>query len=183
MQDQITYNLNQTLERLKGPTLAQMETHIQWAACALDRFHEGSGVLFSFEIDGEKQQIQLEWDSDFSKAAMQEDKDMANNGGVALAWFLMSVMKGFGYVTQTVIGDGVDYCFKAEEPLEDDLNFLDFPHYVEVSGILEESASNTIKKRLKQKHDQISRGNKKNQSSSVIVTLFNAPLTVKELHR
>jgi len=108
---------------------------------------------------------------------------MANHGGVAMAWFVMSVLKDYTYVEQSEIGDGVDYRFKSVEPDDDDLNFLDDYHYVEISGILEESKTNTLKGRIKDKHEQIKKGGKKNKSSSVIVTLFKTPTTVKEIHK
>ena len=108
---------------------------------------------------------------------------MANHGGVAMAWFVMSVLKEFNYVEQSEIGDGVDYRFKAEEPDDDDLNFLDDFHYVEISGILEESKTNTLQGRIKDKHAQIKRGYKKDKESSVLVTLFKTPRTVKEIHK
>ena len=114
---------------------------------------------------------------------MKVDKDIANHGGVALAWFVMSVLKDFRYVEQTEIGDGVDYRFKKEEPSDDDFNFLNDFHYVEVSGILQESRTNTLKGRIIDKHDQINRGSKRDKLSSVIVTLFSQPKTVKEIHK
>lgn len=114
---------------------------------------------------------------------MKEKIDMANHGGVAMAWFVMSVLQGFTYVEQSEIGEGVDYRFKIAEPQDDDLNFLDDYHYVEISGILEESKTNTLKGRIEYKHAQIKRGSKKDKTSSVVVTLFNAPSTVKEIHK
>ena len=113
---------------------------------------------------------------------MKEDVDLANEGGVALAWFVMSVMLNYKYVEQSEIGDGVDYLFKEAVPGDDDLNFLENYHFVEVSGILQESKTNTIKQRLKDKHAQINRGKKRNEPSSVIVTLFSEPKTIKEIH-
>ncbi|MCX8481923.1 MAG: hypothetical protein ORN58_08395 [Sediminibacterium sp.] len=59
---------------------------------------------------------------------------------------------------------------------------MDDSHYVEISGILEESKTNTLKGRIKDKHEQIKKGSKKDKSSSVIVTLFKKPITVKEIH-
>lgn len=99
------------------------------------------------------------------------------------ASFVMSVLLNYVYVEQTEIGDGVDYRFKQAEPDDDDLNFLDDYHYVEISGILQESKTNTLKGRIKDKHDQIKRGGKRDKSSSVVVTLFNSPVTVKEIHK
>lgn len=114
---------------------------------------------------------------------MKEDKDIANHGGVAMAMFVMAVLLDYGFVDQTEIGDGVDYRFIKSEPDDDDLNFLSDYHYVEVSGILEESSSNTLKARIKNKHDQIDRGGKRGERSSVIVTLFSEPKTAKEVHK
>lgn len=36
------YNLDQTLEILRGPTKEQIKVGNQWAAVALDKFHLGS---------------------------------------------------------------------------------------------------------------------------------------------
>ena len=177
------YHLNLTKEKLSGPTIAQIESYNQWAATALDKFHNNSEAEIEFEINGALTKSKLIWNSNFSKAAMKEDIDMANFGGVALAWFIMSVLLDYNYVEQTEIGDGVDYRFKKEEPDDDDLNFMCDFHYVEISGILLESKTNTLKGRIKDKHEQIKRGGKRNESSSVIVTLFSTPKIVKEIHK
>jgi len=178
-----SFHLDLTQSKLKGPTKEQIIVHNQWAASALDIYHEGSKAVIEFDIEGDVFQANLIWDSNFSKAAIKEEKDMANHGGVALAWFVMSVLKDFRYVEQTEIGDGVDYRFKKEEPSDDDFNFLNDFHYVEVSGILQESRTNTLKGRIIDKHDQINRGSKRDKLSSVIVTLFSQPKTVKEIHK
>lgn len=177
------YNLDAIKMKLTGPTIAQIETCNQWAVTALDKYHLNSEANVVFEIHGITTNVKLLWDSNFSKAAMKEEKDMANHGGVALAWFAMSVLLDYGYVEQTEIGEGVDYRFMKEEPDDDDLNFMDNFHYVEISGILQESKTNTLKGRIKDKHEQINRGLKRNEPSSVIVTLFSQPKTVKEIHK
>ncbi|MCK9422214.1 MAG: hypothetical protein M0Q38_06425 [Bacteroidales bacterium] len=178
-----SFHLNATQSRLKGPTTDQIIVHNQWAATALDIFHNDSIAVIELDIGGTVIIANLSWDSDFSKAAMKEQKDMANHGGVAMAWFVMSVLQNFEYVEQTEIGEGVDYRFRKVEPSDDELNFLDDFHYVEVSGILQESKTNTLKGRIKDKHDQILRGSQRDKPSSVIVTLFSQPKTVKEIHR
>lgn len=177
------YHLDNTKTKLKGPTQEQIIVCNQWAATAFDKFHVDSKAEILLDIDGKQKKAVLEWGSNFSKATMKEDKDMANHGGVAMAWFLMSVLLDYRYVEQTEIGDGVDFRFKQAEPDDEDLNFLDDYHYVEISGILQESKTNTLKGRIKDKHDQIRRGGKRDKSSSVIVTLFNSPTTVKEIHK
>lgn len=176
-------HLDLTKNKLKGPSQEQIVTCNQWAATAFDRFHSDSNAKIAFSIDGTIINTILEWDSNFSKSAMKERIDMANHGGVAMAWFVMSVIQNYTYVEQSEIGDGVDYRFKKVETDDEELNFLDDSHYVEISGILEESKTNTLKGRIKEKHDQIKKGGKKEKSSSVIVTLFKTPTTVKEIHK
>jgi hypothetical protein len=176
------HHLDETLKALKGPTEAQIVHNNQWAAVALDKFHANSNAILQLEVDGQPTEINLRWDSSFSKAAMKEEVYMAFHGGEALAWFIMSVICRYGHAGQSEIGTGVDYWFMKEEPSDDDLNFLDNYHYVEISGILKESKSNTLNGRIKDKHKQIVEGGKENESS-VIVTLFSEPKTVKEIHR
>jgi hypothetical protein len=176
------HDLIQTRKKLKGPTPEQIIFHNQWAAVAFDRFHTNSQAVLNLSIDGSEQQINLKWDSNFQKAAMREEKHMADHGGVALAWFIMSVILDFGYVQQSEIGEGVDYRFRKLEPDDDDLNFLDDYHHVEISGILEEKGTNTLNRRIKEKHSQIQRGTRSHLPSSVLVTLFEQPRTVKEIH-
>lgn len=177
------YHLDLIKEKLRGPTIEQIVFHNQWAATAFDRYHKNSKAAIVFDIEGTVMQVNLLWNSEFSKAAMKEDKDMANHGGVAMSWFVMSVLMDYSYVEQTEIGDGVDYRFKKAEPNDDDLNFMDDFHHVEVSGILQESKTNTLKGRIKDKHEQIKKGGKSDKPSSVIVTLFSQPKTVKEIHK
>ncbi|MBD98253.1 MAG: hypothetical protein CMO34_00270 [Verrucomicrobia bacterium] len=176
------FSLKAVETKLKGPSIEQIVFHNQWAAVAFDIYHYNSKTEIEIEIDGKVMKLQLSWDSNFSSAAMKEKKDMANHGGVALAWFVMSVLLDYGYVEQTEIGTGVDYRFRKSEPADDDLNFMDDFHYTEISGILEESQSNKLSRRIKEKHEQISRGEKSGKSSSIIVTLFSQPKTVKEIH-
>lgn len=177
------YHLDTTKTKLTGTTTAQIDSCNQWAATALDKYHSNSKADIVFDIHCISTKAKLVWNSNFSKAAMKEEKDMANHGGVALAWFAMSVLLDYVYVEQTEIGDGVDYRFMKEEPDDDDLNFMGNFHYVEISGILQESKTNTLKGRIKDKHEQINRGGKRNESSSVIVTLFSELKTVKEIHK
>ena len=175
-------SLNLTLDKLKGPTKEQLIFHNQWASIGLDKFHKGSKAVMEFVIDGITRKTELSWDSNFPKAAMREEVDIAHHGGVAMAWFVMSVLLDYRYVQQSEIGDGVDYLFQKTEPDDDDLNFLSEHHYVEISGILRETRTNTLNGRIKSKHGQICKGCMKDKPSSVIITLFNAPKTIKEIH-
>jgi len=176
------YHLNQTINNLEGPSREQIVVGNQWAAVALDKFHKDSEAKIALTIDNQEYEAVLKWDSEFSKAAMKEKTEMANHGGVAMAYFVMSVLLNYGYLEQSEIGEGVDYRFSDKVPGDDDLNFLDNFHYVEVSGILKESPTNTLQRRLKIKHEQITRGSKSDKESSVIVTLFSKLETVKEIH-
>ncbi|WP_315822159.1 hypothetical protein [Paraflavitalea speifideaquila] len=156
----IPIDINLTLKKLKGPTQEQIITFNQWAIVALERYHPNETAAFEFEVDGIRHSSKLIWDNQFSRSAMREKVDMANFGGVAIAMFVMAVFLNYSYVEQTEIGDGVDYKFLENEPDENDLNFLAGGHYVEASGILEETGTNTLAARLKTKHQQITRGKK-----------------------
>ncbi len=177
-----TYRLELTLEKLKGPSREQVSVNNQWAIVGLNRYHKDSKATIHFRIDGNVDQALLVWNSDFPQAAMKEEKYIAFHGAEAMAWFVMSVLMDYQYVVQSEIGDGVDYCFMKNEPHEQEENFIAQPHYIEISGLLEESKTNTLERRINEKHEQIKKGKKCNEPSSVVVTLFQQPITVKELH-
>ena len=177
----VEYHLNQIVERLKGASPEQLTVFNQWAAVALDRYHQNSSAIFEFIIDNKNRECNLCWNSNFPKAAMREEVKIAEDGGVSLAFFVMSVLLGYRYVQQSEIGEGVDYGFQINTP--DPENFFKDCHHVEISGLLEERGGNTLASRVKYKHGQIDKGSRKNDPSSVIVTHFKKPITVKEIHR
>jgi len=182
------YNLNDTLKYLEGPSKENIIDKNQCAALALGLYHKNSTTSIKFKVDNNDfDEVLLEWDDTFPKGGWVEPKNIAEQGSVALGFFLMSILKDYRYVIQTIQGTGVDYLFKKNKPDEDNLNFLEIKcdegdHYVEISGILEETSSNTVAKRLKFKHQQISKGSRCSSPSSVIITLFKVPLTIKEIH-
>lgn len=176
------YHLQTTVSSLEGPSKEQIIVFNQWAATALDKYHKESKASFVFRIDGKEHNIILSWESRFTKNAMKERKKMAEEGGVALAMFVMSVLLDYRYVEQSEIGDGVDYRFIKDIPDPNSLNFLANNLYVEVSGLLEETPTNNLANRIKIKHAQIEKGFKHGEPASVIITLFNNPVTVKEKH-
>lgn len=175
------YHLNETIDLLQGPSKEQIVVFNQWAATAFNKFHDNSSALIELVIDNEKIILPIKWDSNFSNAAMKEKRKIAEEGGVSIAMFIMSVLKGYKYLQQSEIGEGVDYRFMKEYP--DINNFLINSHYIEVSGILEETSSNTLSARLKYKHNQIEKGTHTQDNSSIIITLFNKPMAVKEIHK
>ncbi len=177
------YHIDQTLDKLSGPPREQITHYNQWAATGLNKFHTNSNAVVEFVVDGVKTLARLNWNSNFPNRTLIEKNDIANFGGVALSWFVMSVLQDYVYVEQSEIGDGVDYRFMKSIPDEDELNFFIDEHYVEVSGILHETPTNTLENRVRQKHEQIIRGRKSDKPSSVIVTLFSQPKVVKTIHR
>lgn len=179
--ENIEYHLDDTTKNLQGPSKEQIIVFNQWAAVALNKFHSNSKIGFEFNINGKITKHILNWNSDFSQDAMKEKTELANFGGVSLAMFVMSVLSDYKYVNQSEIGTGVDYGFQKSHPTSD--NFFQDCHYVEISGLLKENGTNTLINRVKIKHQQIDKGSNKNEPSSVIVTLFEQPLTVKEKHK
>lgn len=175
------HHLREILDKIKGLTEAQLTYYNQWAAVALDRYHMNSNAKYIFNIDGNGIQCPLSWDSDFSKEGMKEKTDMAHFGGISLAFFVMCVLLDFSHVQQSEIGEGVDYRFQKSNPNED--NFFSNSHYIEISGLLEEYKTNTLNNRIKGKHQQIDKGTRREEASSIIVTLFANPITIKEIHK
>lgn len=175
-----SYHLNDTFNFLTGPTKNQMIVWNEWAATALNLYHQNSESNIELILSGIEYNCLLKWDSTFSSSAMKERTELASQGGISLACFIMSVLLDFKYVIQTEIGTGVDYMFLEQIPMSD--NFMQNPHYVEVSALLEEKGSNTLTNRLRIKHQQIEDGNEKLPDSSVIVTLFAQPKTIREIH-
>jgi hypothetical protein len=145
--EHVQYHLDQTIDLLAGPSKEQIKVFNQWAATALDKYHENSTVSFNFKIDGIEKSFILRWNSDFSKDAMKERRKIAEEAAISITMFLMSVLLEYHYVCQTEIGEGVDYRFQKQRPSIE--NFLQGSHYVEISGLLEESPSNTISERIK----------------------------------
>lgn len=178
-----TFHLDDTLQTLSGPTKEQIKVKNQWAVTAFRKYHTSDTLLISMKIDNAERKIELKFDTSFSSSAMKEDIDKAHHGGESMAWFLMSVILGYKYLVQTEIGEGCDYRFSKEIPSDDDLNFLsnEFEN-IEISGILEESNTNTVQSRINKKHKQINKGTRSSEPSSIIVTLFKNPLVVKEKH-
>lgn len=176
-----SYHLDQTVRLIKGLSKAQIVVFNQWAATAFDKYHKDSSAEMELVIDNEITNIILNWNSKFSKDGMRERKKIAEEGAIALAIFIMSAFKDYRYVLQTEIGEGVDYRFQKETPSTD--NFLLDSHYIEISGILEESKGNTLKDRINVKHKQIEKGTHNLDMCSVIITLFNKPVSVKEIHK
>lgn len=175
-----SYHLNQTVSSLSGASKEQIIVFNQWAAVALNKYHANSSTEMLFNVNKEKFLATLFWESNFVSDAMIERRKMAEEGGVSMAFFIMSVILDFKHVMQTEIGEGVDYRFKKEVPTNE--NFLSESHFVEVSGLLEENGSNTLINRVAFKHKQIDKGTLSGESSSVIITLFNSPMIIKEVH-
>ncbi len=170
------YHLDETLQKLNGPTPKQLVVYNQGAAIALDFFHQNSKATFKCVIDGVNVSVLLNWNSNFSKAGLQEKKVISEYGGISLAFFVMSVLLNYKYAIQSEVGEGVDYNFKLEKPSDD--NFLAASHYVEVSGILEETPTNNMKTRLAIKHKQIEKGTRFKETSSIVISIFNTPTLV-----
>ncbi|MEP7268493.1 MAG: hypothetical protein ABI844_12770 [Saprospiraceae bacterium] len=178
------YLLSDTLKHLTGPSKEQIIVNNQWASVAFGKYHANNIVKIKLLVNEGNEHFQLKLESSFSKAAMKEEKYMAFHGAESLAWFLMSVLNGYKYLSQSEIGEGCDYRFYKDIPNDANLNFLSEEfEFIEISGIMEESKTNTIRIRLKQKHLQLTKGTKRDEPSSIIVSLFKQPTIVKVKHK
>src|SRR5688572_15308563 len=122
------YHLDQTISKLQGASKEQLIVFNQWAAVALDLYHKNSTALFEFTFDKKNLKENVAWNSNFNKGLMRERKHIAEDGGVGLAFFLMSVLLKYRYVQQSEIGEGVDYGFQTKKPSSK--NFFKNCHFV-----------------------------------------------------
>jgi len=122
------FHLDDTLMNLAGASREQLTVFNQWAAVALNQFHQNSTAALRFRNETDDEDINLNWDSNFPQDSMRERKNIAENGGISLALFVMSVLLDYKYVHQTEIGEGVDYGFQKSRPISD--NFWKFPDYL-----------------------------------------------------
>lgn len=174
------YHLHTTTETLQGASKELITVKNQWAAVGLDQSYDNSQANFTVSIDGTSHQLLLKWDSSFPKDAMKNKHNIAEFGGVSLAFFVMSQLLNYNYLLQTEIGEGVDYWFTKIEELDDTVLEGD-GIYVEISGILDGSEAD-IGRRRKKKHQQINNGSRRNEPAAIFISCLSLAKLEFETH-
>jgi hypothetical protein len=107
------------------------------------------------EIIGDKKsEVFIFWSSKFNKAGYIETKKIVEHGATAISFFLARSFTDYTLIEEAVIGTGFDYWlgYNSNHLKYNPKNFLSAR--LEISGILIESSSNSIKERIRIKKNQ-----------------------------
>ena len=130
--------------------------------CMVCFHHNGhkSGVRLRVKHGDEDEYRRVLWSGEVTEEvlrAIAEPTQATNHGACAIALLLLRELTEFTAVEQAVIGTAFDYHIALKGRLKgqsDDLPFNDTTR-MEVSGLRNETPSNTVKRRLKEKIDRL----------------------------
>jgi len=124
------------------------------------------------DFEGE---YQLKWDDKPLAKGWREPREIAEYGGIAIAFFLTLELTAYQIIEQSIIGTGFDYWlgFKENHPNYNPDNFLNAR--LEISGINKGTESD-VSKRVRQKIKQIRISDYLEIPGIVIVTEFSQPI-------
>jgi len=145
--------------------------------CLLGANHK-SGVIFSIEGDN-KSEVTLLWNcsqEDLKKFpyTFGDKQEAIEYGATGIAILLVKKIENYDSVERSYKGTGFDYWAGKTENSNEELLF-DKKLRLEISGIAEESESNTVQKRVKIKQKQVSISDGTNIPSCVIIVEFGTP--------
>ncbi len=148
----------------------------QAAAVALAVNGHSSGV--TLKMTGfEKEEFQIVWEEKIEKNTLKswaDLKEAAEYGAVAIAILVLMEMGEYNYFERMHQGAGFDYWLDTYNGADWEENIQEKKARLEISGILKESKSNSIKMRLGIKTKQVKKGNF-TMPALVAVVAFSEP--------
>ena len=120
---------------------------------ALEHNNHESGCLLNVTGD-QTEEIQLQWTTVIVKNGYQEEKKFIEKSAEAISFFLCRKYTEYNVIQESCIGTGVDYWLGYDENHQsyDPMNF--FNARLEISGINNETPTNTVASRVKVKTKQ-----------------------------
>lgn len=150
-----------TLEELQDTlvcfTSGQREVLKENSIVALESQKHKSGCSLILEGD-ENKEFSLEWNSDFKRAGYKERKKYTEKGAEALSFLLAMKLTPYDIVEESTIGTGIDYWLGFNENHEKYDDFHLYHARLEISGILKETKTNKLQKRVQEKKEQTDSG-------------------------
>lgn len=138
-------------------------------ACMYD-MHHSSGVIMAVKFEDKMHEYKIEWkglfDENLKKSYMDQNKKV-DFGAQTIALLLVKDLAKYDAVEQTQLGTTVDYWLVGD----DETYIFDNGARLEISGILKESDTNTVKSRIKQKVKRLKPGLK----TYIIIVEFSNP--------
>ncbi len=169
-------HLHKLKEYVTAISPVQCDYFVEACIVALENQGQYSPVKLMVEGDFERE-FTLSWSGNVKKEGWQEKRVSAENGSIAIAFFLILEMTDYEVIQQSIIGTGFDYWlgFKRNHPNYDPDNFLNAR--LEVSGINRGNES-LIQQRVRQKLRQVKLSKGFSISAFIIVTEFGTPKSI-----
>ncbi len=166
------------IEQLKNliPTLSAAQCDYYAEACiiALENQRHQSNV--ELKVIGDFQdRFRLKWETTPNKKGWSEPRVIAENGSIAIAFFLIVELTDYQVIQQSIIGTGFDYWlgYKETHPDYDPNNFLNAR--LEISGI-NRGSRGELNQRVKQKLQQVGVTDYLKIPAYIVVTEFSRPI-------
>ncbi|MFK7981428.1 MAG: hypothetical protein AB8G86_15695 [Saprospiraceae bacterium] len=169
-------NVDKLKKGITGVTLASSVFYHEALLVALIQSGHQSGVILKLEGTFEEQ-IQLNWKSKISLSilrAWQNKVDVVNFAAVGLSLLLVCELTNFKSFETGNIGTGIDYWMSSKKYIPG-LEHFKREARLEISGILEETKSNTINMRMNLKKKQVKKSDNSNTSAWISIVEFSAP--------
>lgn len=169
-------NLNSLPILLTEWSEVQLKYFVEGLSVGLERQNKCIGDILKVTGD-EELEFELIWETCSQKIhkSWKEPKKIAEAGATAMAFLLCEKLTEFIPTCEAVIGTGVDYWLGYKEGHEkySDINFINAR--LEISGINQESKTNTVENRVKVKNTQVTQSDKSKLPVYISVTEFSIP--------
>jgi len=170
------------LERLHEyhPSISPVICNFYSEACVIALIRNGHQSGVELEVEGRvSESIKLSWSMHANplEPGWQQKRVFTEFGACAIAFLLVHAFTEFTVLRQSSYNSGVDYFlgYRKGTPSYNEKNYLKEAARLEVSGIFEETKSNSLVRRLKEKENQVKSNNKANLPVYISVTEFNTP--------
>lgn len=169
-------NLHTLKDKITLISSTQCDYFVEGCIIAFENQGLTSGVVLQVEGDNNTQ-YKLSWTKQPIKRGWQESRIIAENGGIAIAFFLTLELTEYQIIQQAIIGTGFDYWlgYKENSKNYDPDNFLNAR--LEISGINKGSRAE-INYRLRQKLQQTDKSDYLNIPAFIVVTEFGTPISI-----
>lgn len=120
-----------------------------------------------------KKTLSLQWEDYFDEqidSAWQDEIEYTDNGAVCLSALLVKECTDYTIIRRARIGTGIDYWLGKEN----DILFQDSAR-LEISGIFEESKTNTVQKRFNKKKRQVQSSDSTSLPVYISIIEFSSP--------
>lgn len=165
------------LDELKAGVMGLTEEYGSFLlqACSICLENQGHKSGINYELKGVKNEvITLNWSQKINSKVKRNWSDLqeaTEYGATAIAISLANKYSEFDTVERSSKGTGFDYWLGEE----DEIGIFQRKARLEISGILNESKTNTIKRRIKVKSDQVKTSDSMGLKAHISVTDFNSP--------